>query len=426
MKINSIKIIDFRGIQEKTFSFNPHFNVLIGENGSGKTSILEALAASINPYVSVSQQRNIRPIRKEDVRVESFGINIEKKLKTTLTVNGTIDDKPIEWVIKKSHLDFGYMQGDDKAIKEVAKSHLSELSDNGGQNVVLPVFNYLGCNRLFSEPSQSLKTLPKGSRYEGYYNCLDSASSIKRFASWFKTMELSLLQGNDTAKWRAQVVKRAVKNCLEGWETIFFGIEEDQLMAIKATQGKEILPFNYLSDGQRNIIGIVADIAYRCVLLNPYLELEATNQSPGIVLIDELDLHLHPKWQRTIVQKLKQTFPKIQFITTTHSPFIIQSLKNNELIDLQGKNMDDDYNMIGLEEIVEGEMGIKEANRSERFIDMKKVADEYYKLVIQGKDTTKQEEMKIIKSKLEKLMVPFYNDPAYVTYLESFKHILER
>ena len=238
-------------------------------------------------------------------------------------------------------------------------------------------------------------------------------------------MTLSGLQGNEASKWKVEVVKQAVINCLEGWDSIFFGIEEDQLMAVKSLDNESIkLPVSYLSDGQRNIIGMVADIAYRCVLLNPYLELDATKRSPGIVLIDELDLHLHPKWQRTIVSKLKETFPKIQFITTTHSPFIVQSLVNKELIDLQGKNMNDDYLKIGLEDIVEGEMGVKESNRSERFLEMKKVADEYYKLIIKGKEVNNPNEVNAIKEKLEKLMLPFYDDPAYVTYLESFQHIL--
>lgn len=425
MKINSIRIVDFRGIEDRTFDFNSQFNVLIGENGSGKTSVLEALAAAINPYVAISQGRNIRPIRKDDVRIVNFGPSIEKKTRTTLFVSGEIEGKKVDWVIKKSHFDFGFMQGDDKEIKRISKNHFSILSENGGKYLMLPVFNYLGCGRLFSEPSKSLKTLPKGSRYEGYYNCLESASSIKRFASWFKTMELSLLQGNETAKWRAQVIKRAVRNCLEGWETIFYGIEEDQLMAMRSTSQHEILPFNYLSDGQRNIIGIVADIAYRCVLLNPYLEIDAAIKSSGIVLIDELDLHLHPKWQRTIVSKLKETFPNIQFITTTHSPFIIQSLKNNELIDLEGKEMTDDYEKIGLEEIVEGEMGVKDAQKSERFLKMKSVADKYYKLILEGKEKTNPKEINKIKNELELLLIPFYDDPAYVTYLESFKDLLK-
>jgi predicted ATP-binding protein involved in virulence len=397
MQIDSIRIIDFRGITDKEFSFDPHFNVLIGENGSGKTSVLEALAAALNPYVAISQGKNVRPIRKEDVRIEDFGPSIEKKIKTSLIVQGKVVDNPIQWEIKKSHFDWGFMQSEDQDLRTISKSHFSILSENGGKNLILPVFDYLGCGRLFSEPSKSVKTLPKGSRYEGYYNCLDSTSSIKRFASWFKTMELSKLQGNEIAIWRVQVIKDVVKNCLDGWETIFFDINEDQLMARRLSQRHEVLPFSYLSDGQRNIIGMVADIAYRCILLNPYLEMNAAKESPGIVLIDELDLHLHPKWQRTIVQKLKDTFPKIQFITTTHSPFIVQSLKNDELIDLQGKKIADDYRKIGVEDITEREMGVEHVIRSSHFLEMQKVADEYYNLVSAGKETTDKHKIDEIK-----------------------------
>jgi predicted ATP-binding protein involved in virulence len=430
MKIHSIKIIDFRGIEDKTFEFNSSFNVLIGENGSGKTSVLEALAAAINSYVAVSQGSNPRPIRKEDVHVKTFEHSKERKTKTSLHVVGEIDKKRIEWEIKKVHLDFGFRHGNETEIKDIARGHFDSLSENGGKEILLPVFDYLGCGRLFQDnkpDTKAIKTLPKGSRYEGYNKCLDSTSSLKRFTSWYKTMVLSALQKNESAKLKVDVVEKAIINCLEGWESIFFGVEDDELMAERISSGESVkLPVSYLSDGQRNIIGMVADIAYRCVLLNPYLELDATKKSPGIVLIDELDLHLHPKWQRTIVKKLRETFPQIQFITTTHSPFIVQSLKNNELIDLEGKNMEVDYLKIGLEEIVEGEMGVKESNRSGRFIEMKKVADEYYKLIVGAKDSVNSNEIQEAKAKLEKLLIPFYDDPAYVTYLESFQHILNK
>ena len=86
--------------------------------------------------------------------------------------------------------------------------------------------------------------------------------------------------------------------------------------------------------------------------------------------------------------------------------------------------MHEDYRKVGLEDIVEGEMGVKESNRSEHFLKMKKIADEYYKLIIEGKEEKNPDEVNAIKEKLEKLMLPFYDDPAYVTYLESFQHIL--
>ena len=91
-------------------------------------------------------------------------------------------------------------------------------------------------------------------------------------------------------------------------------------------------PFDTLSDGQRGLIAMVADIARRACLLNPHLDEKVLEETPGIVLIDELDLHLHPKWQRSIVKNLKQTFPKIQFIATTHSPQIIGECRPEEII----------------------------------------------------------------------------------------------
>jgi len=93
-----------------------------------------------------------------------------------------------------------------------------------------------------------------------------------------------------------------------------------------------------MSAGYRTVIGMVADIAYRMALLNPQLKESAAKETPGVVLIDELDLHLHPKWQWRIVKDLKRTFPKVQFITTTHAPIIIASCDKSELIHLYEEN----------------------------------------------------------------------------------------
>jgi len=102
---------------------------------------------------------------------------------------------------------------------------------------------------------------------------------------------------------------------------------------------------------------MAAEIAYRCVILNDQLGSEAVKQSAGIVLIDELDIHLHPNWQRHVVRDLKAAFPNIQFVATTHSPFIVQSLDSSELInldmatDLQPKDL-------SVDEVSEAIMGV--------------------------------------------------------------------
>ena len=247
--------------------------------------------------------------------------------------------------------------------------------------------------------------------------CLESTSTIKRFTEWFKTITLSALQGNKSAKWKIEVINQAITNCLEGCDEILFDVENG-LMVKRTKDGiKAKLPVSYLSDGQRNIIGMVADIAYRCVLLNPYLELKATKQSAGIVLIDELDLHLHPKWQRTIVSKLKETFPKIQFIATTHSPFIVQSLKKDELIPLkENLIIDTDPFRKSIEDGAADYMLVDNVERSVLFKEMEKTATEYYDLIERKGETNK---IANLESRLNELEERFGDDPAFVALLKA-------
>ncbi|MGI8580748.1 MAG: AAA family ATPase [Chitinophagaceae bacterium] len=427
MKFQSIRLKDFRKFDNKEFSFDPQFNVLIGENGSGKTTILEALSVAINSYISVIEGRNVRPIRKEDIRRISFEYSIETKLETAVSVKAILENqRDWVWTVGRPYKDWGFMRSDDKPIKAIAKEYMAILSSDGGKEIILPLFNYLGSGRLWTESTERVKIFPKGSRLEGYHHCLSSKGTFKRFAEWFKTMELSSLQGDEISTGNSQVVKKAIANVVEQWDNIYYDVREDMLMAEKADNAKiKKLPFSYLSDGLRNIIGIVADIAYRCILLNPYLGHEATMSTPGVVLIDELDLHLHPNWQKTIVPKLKDTFPKIQFITTTHSPFIVQALKNEELVDMDGKDLAGDYYKRSIEDIAEAEMHVNNPQRSNKFLKMEEVAKKYYDLISSGKNSTDPEQVKKIKEQLDQLLLPFYDDPAYVAFLQSFKPQLD-
>lgn len=156
--------------------------------------------------------------------------------------------------------------------------------------------------------------------------------------------------------------------------------------------------------------------------LNPALGELAVEQTPGVVLIDELDLHLHPSWQRRIVNDLKRTFPKVQFIVTTHSPFIIQSLEEGELRRLH--EVDDDevvsreeFVNKSIEDISENVMELTDVQRSEKLNEMYKVAQEYYKLLQEGKDAsdTKLEELKLKLDQLESL---YSEDVAYYAFLQ--------
>jgi predicted ATP-binding protein involved in virulence len=179
----------------------------------------------------------------------------------------------------------------------------------------------------------------------------------------------------------------------------------------------DLLPLDLHSDGIRFFTEMVAEIAYRCIVLNGYLDATAIIESRGVVMIDELDLHIHPEWQRHIVNDLKMAFPGIQFVATTHSPFIVQSLEANELINLDAtEGLDEAPNKYSIEEISEYEMGVKNVERSEKYLEMKRAAAEFFELV---KNKADKAVIAQAKTRLDELRLRYNNDPAYVALLES-------
>jgi len=191
-------------------------------------------------------------------------------------------------------------------------------------------------------------------------------------------------------------VKQAIANCMENWGEVFYDFSEDDLIAT-SIDGSRALPFRMLSDGERNMLAMVADIARRAAILNPHLEERALTQTPGIVLIDEIDLHLHPRWQRRVVDNLRETFPNLQFIATTHSPFIIQSLRAGELIDLN-EGEPAEYVDKPIDYVAEHVQGV--SGSSPRYEKMMEVAEEYYR-VLQQAEGASSEEIDRLKKRLD-------------------------
>ena len=248
----------------------------------------------------------------------------------------------------------------------------------------------------------------------------------------FVTIKVKLGKGsgfiNDTLKVGD---KLEVQTCIPGAKDFYYDTDADQIMIKLDKEG--LVPFNYLSDGYRNMVAMVADIAHRASRLNPHFDSDSAKKTQGIVLIDEIDLHLHPKWQRRVVDDLQKAFPNIQFVATTHSPFIIQSLKAGEVIDLDQKMSIDQVGVAPLgvaapaptkafsdrsiEDIVEDVMGVSIPQRSKRYEEMYAVAKEYYLLLEQGVKAN-QEEKEALKVQLDQLSAPFSDNVAYHAFLE--------
>ncbi|OAI29396.1 hypothetical protein A1356_04690 [Methylomonas koyamae] len=167
------------------------------------------------------------------------------------------------------------------------------------------------------------------------------------------------------------------------------------------------------------MIGMVADIAYRMATLNPQLEADVIKQTEGIVLIDEIDLHLHPKWQREVVGRLLTTFPKVQFVASSHSPFIIQSLYGREdclLWDLE-KACPVNIESESIEDIAEDQQHVDMPQKSKRYLDMMAAAEAYYRRLHQVNDETDQELLQL-RSRFDELSIPFSDDPAFAAQLK--------
>ncbi|MCP4219939.1 MAG: AAA family ATPase [bacterium] len=419
IKLDKIKMANFRGYTDKEFTFSKHFNLLLGDNGSGKTSILDALNILLSSiFIGFGKTSSIYEIKKADVKQVSNTydneVRMENRFPVTIEAKGDIMGKTVSWSKSRSDSsDRTYEE--DWELTEITSQFQQPVKN--GDHVTLPVIAYYGTGRLWLQKEEKeIEPLTPSSRFHGYSDSLDPKSNEKELLRWMKQQELSLLQKRTNGK-LYQAAKKAITDCIEDYEEVWFDFSVDSLM-VKLKNG-DCLPANLLSDGYRNMVAMVADIAYRMAMLNPHLGVEVTHLTPGVVLIDEIDLHLHPKWQRSAVADLKRAFPQVQFVATSHSPFIVQSLAGpEELIDLnQGEKIYENLD-ISIEDIAEEIMRVKMPQKSERYKEMMKVAEQYYKKLDEGKSVDDDEELRKIKHLLDELLIPYSDNPAFQAFLK--------
>lgn len=176
-------------------------------------------------------------------------------------------------------------------------------------------------------------------RTVGYMDTLLEASNIKMLRNWCIKMEMNEFKlKKEISEYEA--AKKAVADFMQiingDTDKKYKVFYDSQLEELMFQNEEEILPISDLSAGYQSLIWMVFDIAYRMALLNPKKGKDITF-TRGIVLIDEIDMHLHPKWQWNIILALTSVFPNIQFIATTHAPILFASAKNVQVIDIDDK-----------------------------------------------------------------------------------------
>ena len=360
MKIKELEIKNFRCYENMKIKLDSNYIVLIGINGSGKTTILDALSIALGGYISVFDGMGILGINKNDSHYKMYeiGNRIEREhqFPVSISTKCEFDNKELYWERTLNGERGRTTSTRAKQIIEYASS-LQKGIKEGDKNIILPMVAYYGTGRLWMQKrDRNIKEI-KGnfSRLKGYIDCLDSASNEKQMLKWFEKMTYIELQEEKIIP-ELDVVKKALSKSYKMLDEnlkevkVDFKVKSGELeISLKKNDNTvENLPMRVLSDGTKSILSMIADIAYRMAILNPQLLDNILKETPGIILIDEIDMHLHPNWQTKIISILYKIFPKIQFIFTTHSPNVLSNVSNKNVLIL------DNYEIYPLENMTYG------------------------------------------------------------------------
>lgn len=353
MEITSLKLTNIRSIETAEFRFQPGFNLIVGVNGVGKSTVLDALRICLSrilPSMTKSRAKTIS-FDKRDIRSGLPFLDADLSL--------TIGDDKLRFTRRQWRKEFA--EDDDKNLKELrreileserlrdrALNLLRELEASHGvydsdsfvpskaDFVVATLLAEIAPNCIFFSPNRSVissastaKSKAAGGTSAAYAEALiPRRMYVAQFAAWMRVQE-ALAQEQNTAKQHLQALRSAVATFLPTYENLRPTDEESSRLIIN--QGGIELDVGQLSDGERGVLALVLDLARRLSQANPSLD-NPLSEGHAVVLIDELDLHLHPKWQRQIVHNLTKTFPRCQFIATTHSPQVVASVEPDQIL----------------------------------------------------------------------------------------------
>lgn len=343
MKIHHIAIQNYRGFENFQTNLHPKLSVIVGNNGAGKSSLLDAISIAAGTFFSGLDGIPATSIAKEDVTCKSFHmgsvIDLQPQYPAVISAEGELYRKDIQWTRSLNGVNGRTTTVDAKQIVAIAEEIQAKIRE-GSTEVILPIISYYGTGRLWAQKKEKKGSdnLVQFSRLSGYIDALAAESNEKLMLKWFEKMTIQQAQRGKISPELA-AVEKAVSLCFSGITeaaeaTAQFNLDTHNLDILYTEQNgeKKRIPMKNLSDGYKNTIGMIADIAYRMAVLNPQLLGRVLTETPGIVLIDEVDLHLHPRWQQRILGDLQMLFPNVQFIVSTHAPLVISSVKKENLI----------------------------------------------------------------------------------------------
>ncbi len=389
MFLKSMTLHNFRCFTDLKVNFNNRLTVLVGSNGAGKSTVLEAAAIAAGTLTFAMDGLTNYGIKKSDAHYKCFdlgsNVDVQPQFPVEITAVGTIDGQEISWI---RNLNSANGRGGLAAAKEmtmIAENYQNRMR-NGDKALKLPIISYYGTGRLWNQHREKKNDVfEKNNRSNGYIDSLDGAANDKLMMKWFQKMTIQQAQRGELIP-EFTAVRMAMEQVfasITGFSNVQvqFNLDTSDIDILYFDKNEEHLriPVSLLSDGYKCTISLIADIAYRMAILNPQLLDKVLTETEGIVLIDEIDLHLHPSWQKRILKDLMEVFPKVQFIVSTHAPEVINSAKQESIVVLShntvmpamNETYGKDANTI-LREIMEV---------SERPDDIKQLFDQLYSLL---------------------------------------------
>ncbi|MBK9447986.1 MAG: AAA family ATPase [Bacteroidetes bacterium] len=338
MRLTSIELENFRCFEKEKIELHPQLNVFVGVNASGKTALLEGIGLGLAFFFQGLEKEGVQQyyIQESDQRQEFLNSVAIKHRPIIHCIGMAFGESRHSWERK-----FGVAQLPPRS--EFLSDRNALMSDIGngllmdvnamarhhynGLNVEFPILFYFSTQRLWGGEGE-VNIPNRSSIFSGYFNALNRDSNTLLFEEELERMQLVASQAKEFGfthdSGRLDLIRSLAAKVIVDCKIFYYDYEK-QSLAVIFNDGRR-LTIDELSDGQKSLLLISTGIAFQCATLNPHMGLDAY-KSNGVVLIDEVELHLHPDWQRQILPILTQAFPNIQFICTTHSPQVISSLK---------------------------------------------------------------------------------------------------
>ncbi|MBF8287307.1 MAG: ATP binding protein [Candidatus Rokubacteria bacterium] len=325
LRLKRLHLENYRCFESLDLALEDDLTVLFAENGGGKTALLSALAMGLAVF-QTGAPRDLKLAASSDPRQRTLDDQGRREPAGPCTVSWTAATggaAKVEWSTKVNPAS-GRTTKDHRPVLEA----IEQIRVPGDR---WPLFAWYGVNRLQRRPKQRRRTQATRDRWEAYASSLDPELDDAPLLQWLQDEMLGDVvrqRQGEPERFFEQAVMEATVRATPGVSKAWYDpVEQSPMVRFEAGH---VAPWSELSDGYHVFMALVADIARRAVMLNEIDGAEAVGRVEGVVLIDEIDLHLHPKWQRVALHGLRKVFPRLQLVVSTHSPQILSSAENRQ------------------------------------------------------------------------------------------------